>query len=219
MVANVVPPTPLVSRCVSINEPWAWAIVAGYKPIENRTWATPFRGRLAVHASTSKRHFTHATADYLFKAGQPIRKALDSELIDFDNPLFYFGAIVGTVEVVGCVFCEVDAGEDFDAACRAQGFGDWLERQTLLARRLGVAPPKYWADGPVCWLLESPQQFTVPIPSKGKLNIYSLSPPEVAAVAKAMRSPLGSPVEYRAKLLAAGGAKREALPSARGASA
>ena len=36
--------------CLSIRQPWAWAIVHGYKPIENRTWNTGFRGRLLIHA-------------------------------------------------------------------------------------------------------------------------------------------------------------------------
>lgn len=36
---------------LSIRQPWAWLIVNGHKDIENRDWATPFRGRFLVHAS------------------------------------------------------------------------------------------------------------------------------------------------------------------------
>lgn len=36
--------------CLSVRQPFAWAIVHGYKPLENRTWATGFRGRLLIHA-------------------------------------------------------------------------------------------------------------------------------------------------------------------------
>lgn len=38
-------------KCLSIRQPWAWAILAGHKPVENRTWATRYRGPLAVHAA------------------------------------------------------------------------------------------------------------------------------------------------------------------------
>lgn len=38
-------------RALSIRQPWAWAIAAGHKSIENRTWTTSYRGPLAVHAS------------------------------------------------------------------------------------------------------------------------------------------------------------------------
>lgn len=35
---------------LSIQQPWAWLIVHGYKPIENRTWATKVHGRVLIHA-------------------------------------------------------------------------------------------------------------------------------------------------------------------------
>jgi hypothetical protein len=36
---------------LSIRQPWAWLIVAGFKPIENRTWYTRYRGPVLIHAS------------------------------------------------------------------------------------------------------------------------------------------------------------------------
>lgn len=36
--------------CLSIRQPYAWLIVQGIKPVENRTWATKFRGRVLIHA-------------------------------------------------------------------------------------------------------------------------------------------------------------------------
>lgn len=35
---------------LSVQQPWAWLIVHGYKDIENRTWETNVRGEFAVHA-------------------------------------------------------------------------------------------------------------------------------------------------------------------------
>lgn len=40
--------------CLTIHGPWAWAIMAGIKPLENRTWATHYRGPLAIHAGLSE---------------------------------------------------------------------------------------------------------------------------------------------------------------------
>jgi hypothetical protein len=37
-------------KALSIRQPWAWLIVAGYKRVENRTWRTGYRGPLAIHA-------------------------------------------------------------------------------------------------------------------------------------------------------------------------
>lgn len=38
-------------KALSIRQPWAFAILHGRKDIENRRWATRFRGEVAIHAS------------------------------------------------------------------------------------------------------------------------------------------------------------------------
>lgn len=37
---------------LTVRQPWAWAIAAGHKAVENRTWTTRHRGLLAIHAGT-----------------------------------------------------------------------------------------------------------------------------------------------------------------------
>ncbi|HEV2779098.1 MAG TPA: ASCH domain-containing protein [Actinophytocola sp.] len=37
-------------RVLTIKQPWAWAIACGHKLVENRTWRSPYRGPLAIHA-------------------------------------------------------------------------------------------------------------------------------------------------------------------------
>jgi hypothetical protein len=37
-------------QALSIQQPWAWLIVNGYKQVENRDWWTKFRGRVLIHA-------------------------------------------------------------------------------------------------------------------------------------------------------------------------
>lgn len=41
---------------ITIKQPWAWAIAAGYKKIENRTWQTKFRGPIYIHAGCALAH-------------------------------------------------------------------------------------------------------------------------------------------------------------------
>jgi len=38
-------------KAISIQQPWAWAILHAGKDIENRTWSTTYRGEVAVHAT------------------------------------------------------------------------------------------------------------------------------------------------------------------------
>lgn len=37
-------------KALTIRQPWAWAIMSGLKIVENRTWKTPYRGDLLIHA-------------------------------------------------------------------------------------------------------------------------------------------------------------------------
>src|SRR5258708_38096209 len=72
-------------KALSIQQPWAWAILAGVKTVENRTWRTFHRGPLLIHAS--KKPWT-GKADLLGHV--PPGKL----------PI---GVLLGTVEVLDCV--------------------------------------------------------------------------------------------------------------------
>lgn len=37
-------------KALSIKQPWAWLIVQGFKPVENRTWWTNYQGPVLIHA-------------------------------------------------------------------------------------------------------------------------------------------------------------------------
>lgn len=37
-------------KALSIRQPWAWLIVHGFKPVENRSWPTSHRGAMLIHA-------------------------------------------------------------------------------------------------------------------------------------------------------------------------
>lgn len=41
-------------RCLAVRQPWAWALVAGAKDIENRSWKTDYRGPIVIQASSAK---------------------------------------------------------------------------------------------------------------------------------------------------------------------
>lgn len=42
-------------KCLSVQQPWAWAIIHGPKRIENRSWPTRYRGPLLIHAGKSRK--------------------------------------------------------------------------------------------------------------------------------------------------------------------
>lgn len=84
-------------KALSIRQPWAWLIVNGYKPVENRTWRTRFVGRVFVQSGK-----TMTKADY-----EACRIFIDGftniELPGFDYLRPECGGIVGETRVFGCV--------------------------------------------------------------------------------------------------------------------
>jgi len=75
-------------RCLTVRQYWAWAIIAGLKPAENRTWSTSYRGPLAIHAGQSLDPTSRATL----------------EALGFDVPGDVTrGTVLGTVDLVAVV--------------------------------------------------------------------------------------------------------------------
>jgi ASCH domain/Tetratricopeptide repeat len=73
-------------RALSVRQPWAWAICAGIKKTENRTWTTERRGTIAIHASTST------------QVVNAFHKDSGCEAMHRKN--FVFGAIIGFADIV-----------------------------------------------------------------------------------------------------------------------
>lgn len=89
---------------LSIRQPWAWAIAAGYKPVENRSWRTNFRGRFLIHAGKQI-----DMSAYRWMSGWMFSQ--ETKSIDFRR-----GGIVGMGTITDCV-------EDMDSLWFSGPFG------------------------------------------------------------------------------------------------
>lgn len=84
---------PKSMKVIVIRQPWAWLIVNGYKDIENRTWATRYRGTLLIQAS--------ATLPSRAKWDE-IEKWVRRRGVQLPDS-FEAGGIVGMAEIEDCV--------------------------------------------------------------------------------------------------------------------
>lgn len=90
--------------CLSIQNPWAWLIAHGYKTIENRDWATSFRGRILLH--TGKQLDTggfdgeELHAPYWYRAGahSDVVCRMPRKRSDYDT-----GGIIGIATLIDVV--------------------------------------------------------------------------------------------------------------------
>ena len=87
-------------RILSVRQPWAWAIVHGFKNIENRTWRSRFRGRLFIHASMKQEDddVGFVCRRIARIRGLPARRVRDGYFVELQ-----LGAVIGAVTMVDCV--------------------------------------------------------------------------------------------------------------------
>lgn len=96
----------LPRMALSIRQPWAWAIVHAGKDIENRDWATKYRGPVCIHASKGMTKDEYSTANYYIQRalGGVDQAWLDRWLGVTPAPYrLDRGGIIGTAEIVDCV--------------------------------------------------------------------------------------------------------------------
>jgi hypothetical protein len=154
-------------KALTICQPYASLIAVGAKCIETRSWKTPVRGTIAIHASLGK--------DYLQLLGEsghhgvqhfakPLRAAGYENAVDLPR-----GGIVAVADIVDCQLITEDTEVDFPEFY----FGDY----TL---------------GRYAWHLANIRCLTYPIPCKGALGLWTV-PEDVARTVAALLGLEGMP--------------------------
>ena len=85
-------------KAISIRQPWAWLIMEGFKPVENRTWPTSFRGDIQIHAAKGCTEAEYAEAVEFVRSFSP---SIASRMPALDQ--LERGGIVGIVTITDCV--------------------------------------------------------------------------------------------------------------------
>ena len=134
-------------KTLTVKQPWASLIVAGIKDIENRTWATKYRGPLMIHAGAKESGSLYELLNYDQRA--QMHQFWDADLLPF-RPL---SAIVGQIDVVDCVINHPSVWADNSHIDPY----DTLEADNIIYN----------------WVLANPVQFDEPILNvKGKLSFW-----------------------------------------------
>lgn len=89
--------------CISIRQPWAWAILYAGKDVENRSWPTKHRGSILIHVGKWFRldDVRKEFALFMARRGQFGTPGSDAKM--FTEMRAQTGGIVGMATVVDCV--------------------------------------------------------------------------------------------------------------------
>lgn len=143
-------------RAISLWQPWASAIPAGLKTIETRSWATNYRGPLAIHAA---KRWTKAEREIWLKlvcATPHASRKFEEIGITYseDIPL---GAIVATCELYDCISTNDPPQKNHEITEAESEWGN------------------YSADR-FCWLLRDIKALPDPVRFIGRQGFFDWTP-------------------------------------------
>ena len=170
-------------KAITIHQPWASLIAAGFKTYETRSRATRYRGLIAIHAGAKQPLSILGKEDYHL-----IREAAvalgNKWSYNYVVPLMQLnnlprGAIIAIARVVDCWNIVVCPGTDVDTAkhipiggelnvsAKHPRFGEYIvpsEQERLFGD---------WDPGRFAWQLELVEAFETPVPVKGRQGLWT----------------------------------------------
>lgn len=82
----------LLSKALTVRNPWAWAIINAGKDVENRSWQTEYRGQVFIHAGLAEPTERDLTNQLISEA---LANAADNNI----DTRFRPGYALGTVDL------------------------------------------------------------------------------------------------------------------------
>ncbi len=162
-------------KALTLTQPWATLVACGAKRIETRSWATDFRGRIAIHAAKGLSPIGGKRGLYEICCEAPFRdviadafKSTREEAFDAAREL-PLGAIVATADLVDV--------RRIDMKLRAQ-----VQAQTITPFEIDFGD---YTSGRYAWFLENVNTLAEPIYCNGALSLWDVPPEIMAAMTKA----------------------------------
>jgi len=170
-------------KAITILEPWASLIACGAKKIETRSWATKYRGKIAIHTGKSDTYISNC--DWNKKVfSDPFLSALKllhrcRENGDLSSIEFNFGKVIAVADLVDCYYIVYHPGTNIDIAKHIN-----IGAESMTNDKHDPNFSKYivpseqelsfgdWTPGRYAWILENVRRID-PVPAKGQQRIWN----------------------------------------------
>lgn len=170
-------------KAITIWQPWASLLACGAKKYETRSWATKYRGPIAIHAAKKDTHSVMLSLPH--DTSKAIYDCLYAHFGIQGGALnrMTTGCIIATAELVNCWYIVYHPGTNVDVAKHipigaesmttdkhAPDFADYFvptETEILFGD---------WTPGRYAWELANVQIFREPIPVKGRQGLWNWEP-------------------------------------------
>jgi hypothetical protein len=156
-----------IMRGLSLWQPWASLWACGAKEFETRSWATSYRGPIAIHAA--KKPFN--TGPYLDRELYPFADALGlQDIYSFDK--LPYGCILATADLIECYRMRVDTKTHRIALYDSRGNQNSV---SICSKELLFGD---WKPGRFAWKIANVKMLAEPMPYKGAQGLWTVHDPE-----------------------------------------
>lgn len=193
-------------KAITLHQPWASLISIGVKTIETRSWATSYRGPIAIHAGVKQPSAWGAVGDYSVVAFGRQGLALNGPGLPkyrstpkLEGHMLPLGKVLATCMLVDCLpmtdhaelgdpECVV-VGADFLDHCIPGGPQAELDANVVHLDRVDIPdgahlirsiddqrPYGDFAPGRFAWMLEDVEPFVHPIAARGFQRVWNWTP-------------------------------------------
>ena len=153
-------------KAITLWQPWASLLACGAKKFETRSWATNYRGAIAIHAA-QKPFDTDIYLDrdlHLFAEGLCL-----PDIYSFNR--LPFGCVIATAELVEC-WKITNNGHTNGSSLAARIEGGRYGGKTNIVEGKEIFFGD-WTPGRYAWELVNVKMLPDPIPAKGKQGLWS----------------------------------------------
>ncbi|MBL1177604.1 MAG: ASCH domain-containing protein [Pantanalinema sp. GBBB05] len=163
-------------RIISLWQPWASLIPGGFKLYETRSWHTPYRGKLVIHAAARPMSDKDGSITSIAVALHNARPERSPEQWYRKIASYPLGCIVAIADLADCLEM-IDPRQG-----RVHSYARAIDSVSDLERAVGD-----WSHGRYAWQLANIIALPQPIPHKGRQGLRWLE----AEVAEKVLSGVG----------------------------
>ena len=170
-------------KALTIWQPWASLIAGGAKQYETRSWATQYRGPIAIHAAAKDPNkLPGAAKEELERA---VRELFNAEKYK-SSPWRWLptGAVIATAELVSVWRIVYNVKMDVEEAREYPIIGERMaeDKHETVSYDYFVPSKKEialgdWTPGRYAWKLANVKILQSPIPVKGKQGLWNFEMP------------------------------------------
>lgn len=156
-------------KAITLTQPWATLVAIGAKQIETRSWATHYRGPLAIHAAAGLGPVGGRRGLVELICASPFWETITGAGYCGPHPRqLPLGAIVATCELRSVR--PIGREQNGDATILAD---DMLSFTPIFGNELAFGD---YSPGRYAWLLADVKPLAEPIPARGALGLWEWQP-------------------------------------------